>query len=179
MADSSESKIRNQDFIRKWTAAHNSLSAFLLSFMGNTEDVDDVLQEVAIVALSNYEKYDTSKPFIAWAIGIAKNVALNHMRKTKRAGDTVQVELLDHLAAATQRIESENPILFEALESCVQKVEGRAKQVLTMKYVDGLKIKLIAQKMELSPNTVSVSLYRIRAALHECIEKFISRKGMS
>jgi len=49
------------------------VSAFVLSIVRDFSIRDDVLQETAVVVLESFERYDTSRPFVSWAIGVAQN----------------------------------------------------------------------------------------------------------
>lgn len=50
----------------------------------HTDDVQDVLQEVWMRAFANFEKYDPTRSFRGWALGIAKKVMLESYRRRLR-----------------------------------------------------------------------------------------------
>lgn len=75
---------RIAEMTRLWTIAMPLVSGFILSLVRNYQDRDDILQDTAVAILNSFEKYDKSKPFAGWAIGIARNQILLHFRKTNK-----------------------------------------------------------------------------------------------
>ena len=64
-----------------WTNSQSVVFAFILSVVPNFQDANDILQQVAVSVVKNYEKYNEKYPFVSWAIGIAKNEILMYRRK--------------------------------------------------------------------------------------------------
>ena len=65
---------------RLWTLAQPSVSAFVSSVVRDFRDRDDVLQDIAVAVIESIDLYDTERPFVAWAIGVARKGALkNHL----------------------------------------------------------------------------------------------------
>jgi len=45
---------------------------------------EDLLQETAGTVVEKFSEYDSSKPFLPWALGIARNKVLDALRKSTR-----------------------------------------------------------------------------------------------
>lgn len=58
---------------RLWTLAQPAVSSFVSSVVRDFRDRDGVLQEVAVAVIESFESYDSKRPFLAWAIGVARN----------------------------------------------------------------------------------------------------------
>ena len=55
-----------------WLAAQPIVGGFIASQIRDFNESQDILQEVAADVVKNFTKYDSSKPFVAWAIAIAR-----------------------------------------------------------------------------------------------------------
>lgn len=60
-----------------------SVYLFIFKLIGNKEDSEDITQETFIKAWQKLSKFDTEKNFKAWLFGIAKNTAIDKLRKKK------------------------------------------------------------------------------------------------
>lgn len=47
-----------------WTGAQPAVAAFVSSIIPNFQDADDILQNVAVAVIKNYDKYDKDRPFV-------------------------------------------------------------------------------------------------------------------
>jgi len=53
-------------FTQMWVPVQSAVASYLAALVRDTHAVDDLLQEVAIVALRRMGDYDPQRPFIAW-----------------------------------------------------------------------------------------------------------------
>ncbi len=74
----------DDDSLRMLFGRHmDAVYGFLVRFLGSSSDADDVTQETFIRLWKNLKKFDTAKSFRTWAFGIARNAAIDHLRKRK------------------------------------------------------------------------------------------------
>ena len=85
---------------RQWTLAVPAVSAFIASLVRDFQDRDDILQETAVAVLQGYHRYDPSRPFVAWAMGIARLQTLAHLRKKGSDKLVVDSAAVDAIATA-------------------------------------------------------------------------------
>ena len=55
---------------RFWTQHQPTVGAYVLAMIPNFHQSEDVLQQVAVVLVREFDKYDTSRPFLPWALGL-------------------------------------------------------------------------------------------------------------
>jgi RNA polymerase sigma-70 factor (ECF subfamily) len=60
-----------------------SVYLFIFKLVGNKEDSEDIVQETFIKAWQKLSKFDTEKNFKTWLFSIAKNTAVDKLRKKK------------------------------------------------------------------------------------------------
>ena len=86
-----------------WTQAQPAVSAFVHALVGDRTARDEVLQEVALAILENFERYDTSRPFLPLAIGVARKKVANGYRSGSRwpgcLSDAAAMALADAIVA--------------------------------------------------------------------------------
>jgi RNA polymerase sigma-70 factor (ECF subfamily) len=157
-----------------WTRAEPSVGRFVRSFIRDSTEAEDVLQEVALVIVDRYSSYDSTQPFIGWALGIARRFVWTHLRKKYRDRDLIRKDAIDQVSAAFERLHPHTQDMKDALAHCVKKVGGEDRRVLLLRYEEGLELKQIAERMGKSANNISVLLYRVRSALRECIYRRLS-----
>jgi RNA polymerase sigma-70 factor, ECF subfamily len=160
------------EFTRLWVQAQSPVGNYLATLVQEPHACDDLLQEVALACLQGFGTYDRTRPFIAWALGIARNKVLSQWRGMKRAPAwTHDSELLDSIARITEEIDDELQQRERALQQCLADVKGRAWELLERVYHRDQQPQAIANEMGLTASHVRVLLTRIRASLRACIER--------
>jgi RNA polymerase sigma-70 factor (ECF subfamily) len=69
---------------RLWTHAQTVVSAFVTSVVWDFAARGDLLQEIAVAVIESFERYDSSRSFIGWALGIARNQVGLYLRRVRR-----------------------------------------------------------------------------------------------
>lgn len=155
---------------RLWTLAQPSVSAYVSSMVRNFSDRDDVLQEVAVAVLESFHRFDSSRSFNAWAMGIAKNQILLYFRKRKSEVLLFDEQTAQLLCSAFAE-EADVPWDFQHLDDCMQQLDPKNREVCRLRYEQDLKPADIGVVLSISANTVSKMLQRVRQQLRLCIER--------
>lgn len=157
--------------MRQWTLAQPVVSVFVTSIVRDFSARDDVLQEIAVSVIESYDRYDTSRPFLSWVLGIAHNQIGLYLRRLKRNRLTFDDDTINSVAAAFTDVSSEESLKLDWLSDCLTHLEGRARQLLQLRYEQDLKPQSIAEIIGMSANSVAKALQRIRDQLRECVER--------
>jgi RNA polymerase sigma-70 factor (ECF subfamily) len=153
----------------EWTRVQPSVNRFVRSFIRSRSDAEDVLQDVALRVLESADRYDRARPFIGWALGIARNAVTNHLRRRYRDKHIFDSEAMDRIANAYEQVDERVDDMKDALEQCVGAVAGRNRSLLQLRYCDGLAIKRVAEQLGISVNSATVALHRLRDSLRTCV----------
>ncbi|HZZ26977.1 MAG TPA: sigma-70 family RNA polymerase sigma factor [Pirellulales bacterium] len=157
---------------RLWTESQSVVAAFVFSFVRDFHATEDIVQQVAVVLVREFEKYDPARPFLPWAMGIAKNVALKERREMlKDANRLLEMGLIDQLQMAFEGKSDEWTATRRALRLCLEKQRQRLLEVLRWRYAFDLKPQEIAQRMGITSGAVRVMLHRARSGLRDCIQR--------
>jgi RNA polymerase sigma-70 factor (ECF subfamily) len=163
----------HERFTLNWTAAQSVVGSYIASLVPDFQEAEDLLQEVALVLLRKFAQYDTARPFIAWALGIAKFEILASRRRHARSFLTADGDLLDNLTLTYTELAPELDQRSSALRDCLKSLEGRSAELIRLRYEEALKPGLIATRIGLDSTVVRMALSRTRAALRDCIENKI------
>ncbi len=87
-------------FLHHFLECESALRGFIASVAARPADREDLVQEVALRLWQLYERYDGTRPFTPWAIGVAARLLKEESRKAALAAC---VEALPETSAALIR----------------------------------------------------------------------------
>lgn len=153
---------------------------FSLRMTGNKNDSEDIVQDVFLKVWKNLKKYDERAAFKTWIFTIARNTIFDYLRKNKELifsdleNDNDEISFEENIVDEDVNIEEsffENEIL-ENLKEGIEKLSKKDKEILFLRYEDGITFEEISKILEKPLNTVK-SDYR-RALLR--LKKLIAPK---
>lgn len=153
-----------------WGKAQHSVSAYVHAAVRNHHDAEDVIQATVTYITHHFDEYDRTRPFQAWAIGIARYRILDHRNKNKRQPLLLGDEALESLTHAMTRQAPAADERREALEHCLARLKPEHRQVLADRYYQDNSRQEIADNLGIQARSVSVLLRRIRLILAQCID---------
>lgn len=149
-----------------------AVRAFILSRINDPFEAHDLAQETFLVAFQKIGGIDTSRPIRPWLVGIALNLVRNHLRKHRAQpvgnGDEI-IALLESKIETGDSFWKEGPV-FDALEHCQEKLEEKARDLLRLRYEEGMEISEIRSSVGGKHSTITMKLHRLREKLRDCIE---------
>jgi RNA polymerase sigma-70 factor (ECF subfamily) len=164
-----------EQFAALWTAAHSTIAAFIRSLVPDYQQADEVLQRVAVTLVRKFDQYDQSRPFAAWAVGVAKYEVLYYRRERATDRHLFGDDIVEQIASRYEVLAEDADPLREALWQCLEQLKGRSKRVIDLYYRRGMKSQAIAEEMTLSSGAVRMLLCRVRETLRRCIERRLGR----
>ncbi|MGI9245034.1 MAG: sigma-70 family RNA polymerase sigma factor [Verrucomicrobiales bacterium] len=160
---------------RHWTSAQPAVAAYVASMVRDRHDREDVLQETALAVMGSFGSYDPTRPFQAWAVGVARNQIRLYLRRRGRDRLVFGDETMATLGSTFEN--AMPPEELDYLPGCIDQLEGRARELCDLRYQDGLKPAAISKKVGMTANTVAKALQRIREQLRACIKLSLAREG--
>jgi len=152
---------------------------FVFQYVMSRPDAEDIAQETFIKAWKNLEKFDTKKSFKIWLFIIAKNTAVDFLRRKKTIPfSEFENEKEENTLLAV--LADENPIPDEVLRradigkevnEAVKKINPIYRTVLYLHYYDGFNLREVAEIMGESADTVKSRHRRALILLKEMLEK--------
>lgn len=155
-------------FMKLYLAVQAPVQSYLLALLRNGADADDVFQEVSLVLWEKFGEYDDRHPFLAWALGIARNHAARWRRSRARVRVWLPPEVEEKLAATQVELEDELAPGRRALRHCVEKLGVGAREILDLRYGKAWSLQQIAAARGMTLNAVNKALGKVRVFLADC-----------
>ncbi len=76
--ESAEAREARRELNVLWTKAHAVVLSYIRSTVIDFHRAEDVLQETAGTVAEKFSEYDSSRPFLPWALGIARSKIVEH-----------------------------------------------------------------------------------------------------
>jgi RNA polymerase sigma-70 factor (ECF subfamily) len=166
---------QNKILARHWLCALPAVQTYVAAFVVNPADVDDILQSVAMTVVDKFGEYDSSRPFVNWAIGIARNLVLDRRRLYARSRLIFSEQAMKVVEQAAIEVGCEYDQRAVALRQCLSEISEESQQLIRMRYEQNVSVQVIADQLGRRANTVSMSLTRIRRALRDCVQGRLNR----
>jgi RNA polymerase sigma-70 factor (ECF subfamily) len=160
-----------------WTRAQPVVAAYIRTMLPDFHQAEEVLQRVAVVLVRKFDTYEADKPFVPWAIGFARFEVLRYRRDFATDRHQFDSDIVEQVAELYQSEEIDFAGIRGALRTCVGKLQGRNRQVLTLRYTQDVAPQEIAKEMGMTSNAVRQLLHRVRDSLRQCIERAIAKAG--
>jgi RNA polymerase sigma-70 factor (ECF subfamily) len=141
-----------------------------LRVVGNADEASDVLQDVFLLLFRKIHRFRERAFFASWVYRITVNVALDHLRRRRRAPLPIAAEaLLDGPQDTGDLSSPELKLAGRDLERHVRAALGnlspRLRIVIVLRYLEGLAYVDIGEILECSVGTVKSRLNRAHAAM--------------
>jgi RNA polymerase sigma-70 factor (ECF subfamily) len=155
-------------------AAHN-LARWLLR---NQQDAQDVVQEAYLRAFKSFGGFRGSNGR-AWLLTIVRNTSYTLLKKNKAVDLTTTFDEEIHasghesVSPATILEHSENAAL---IREAMDELPAEFREILTLRHLEGLSYKEIADVAQIPPGTVMSRLARARAKLKEYLAARIGKE---
>jgi RNA polymerase sigma-70 factor (ECF subfamily) len=143
------------------------LRRYLFVLGARADRIDDLVQEVFVLALQKAIADRGAAGVGAFLRGVAKNLLL---RERRAAGARREVELGDEVWRE-QCDDGSGDRRVEALRGCVAALPERSRLLLQRCYADGAGRVELGAELGMAGGGIKTALRRVRAALRECVER--------
>ena len=159
------------------------LVRYLLYLTGRRDYAEDLAQETWVRVLQRGGQYNGRQRFDPWLFAIARNLAIDYLRKKQK---TVQTVSLPKDRDAMPLLPSSGPSPFEAaarsedairLAGQLQILSPLYREALLLRFQEDLSLPEIAQVLGAPVTTVTSRIYRGLAALRSAFEEGDSHGG--
>jgi RNA polymerase sigma-70 factor (ECF subfamily) len=158
-------------FLDRFVRDQGVLRAYLLSATGDLHEAEDLLQEVSRVLWTEFARYDPERPFRAWALGFVRLQVLKWRQTLARRRETLSPEALEALEETADACAEEAEERRALVQDCLERLGQGLRDVVRLRYADGLSLREIARRMGRSFAAVGMALMRSRTALRDCVDR--------
>ncbi|MDX1946154.1 MAG: sigma-70 family RNA polymerase sigma factor [Pirellulaceae bacterium] len=164
----------SNEFLRLLLRHEPQIRAYVRACLPRAADVDEVMQEVGLVAWRKFSSLDDSANFPRWACLIARYEILKHRRKLARDRLVLDEATLELLAAEGAEELPRREQQLQALDDCVAKLPADRRQLILAAYSPETTIKNLASQLGRTEASLYQLLARIRQELLRCVERKVA-----
>ena len=154
-----------------------SIYSFVYHFGGNSQEVEDITQEVFVKVWRNLKRFDRNKKFKTWIFTIAKNTCFDWQKKKR----TVPFSVLDNEGELSfaETIKDPAPLPNELLEKqdinirlnkAVESLSPKYQMILLLRYNHHFTFREIAESLGESIDTIKTRHKRGIAILRKLLK---------
>ena len=169
---------KREEFTHHWLEVEPSVSAYVFASISGFHDAEDVVQRIAQELARRFDEYESSRPFVGWALWIAKSRVIDFYRAQDRRRVIFSDELLGQLADTIAKQADGRSNRREALEACLEELPPKSRRLLDLRYVEELSAAEMAQETGTTSGSVRVLLSRVRTVLASCIERRLAMENV-
>ena len=141
--------LNESDIIRIVLRERVEILSYIDSFLSDAHLAEDCFQDVCAAAVSKAAAFDDETHVIRWSLRVARNKAIDSARTRNRQPivldgdvlDLLEEQWIDRGSAASDHIADR----VTALRACLDSLTGHTRQVVDLRYVDGMKSSRIAE----------------------------------
>jgi RNA polymerase sigma-70 factor (ECF subfamily) len=147
------------------------LVRYLIYLLGRRDEVDDLVQETWVRVLERGSSYDGRSRFEPWLFAVARNLAIDHMRRRKTWSLVTDLDTDDDgqrdTAARSPASNDPSPFVLAArtedaqrLAQSMQTLDFIYREVLVLRFQEDLSLQEIATVVGAPVTTVASRIYR-------------------
>lgn len=164
------------DFVRLLVRHDRAIRAWLRVLLPTLNDVDEVMQEVSVVAWRKFDQLDDPENFCRWVCVIARYEVLMHRRKKARDRIVLGKEIENLIADEGIEEVDLRERQLAAVASCVEKLSKKRKALVLQVYANKQSVKELAIQIGKTPEALYKTISRARHDLHDCVKRTLAQE---
>lgn len=150
-----------------YRATSTSIYGYALSFLKNTHDAEDVLQDCFVHVYHSAKGYVSEGKPLAWMITITRNLCLQRLREHSRYSDLPEEDWAPYINSH-EGVSGDDKLI---LKECMQSLNDEERQIVVLHAVSGFKHREIASILQLPLSTVLSKYNRSLKKLQTALQK--------
>jgi RNA polymerase sigma-70 factor (ECF subfamily) len=157
-------------FEKLYEVTSKSIFFYLYRLLQNKESAEDIHVEVYAMVWKNADRFKGKSKVKTWMFGIARNLALNELRKKHNETQSIDRPLKDERSYKIYNGFDRQQYIQKAL----MKISTKHREILDFVFFHDASYSDIAQLLDIPENTVKTRVYYAKAALKEKLVKMAS-----
>ncbi len=146
--------------------------ALAWSILRQSHPAEDAYQDMLAKVLENKDIFEGPQHLCGWSWRVLRNRCYELIRQRKYQVALLDDSILDLLDAELELRNTANMALrADALHTCLDGLSEKSREIIRMRYFEGLRGKRVAEKLGRKPDAVYKALQRIYVTLAQCIQK--------
>ena len=161
-----------EQFVELLGAQERHLAPYVYSLTGDWNDTEEVVQRVRLKLWRQFDQYDRTLSFGAWARAIAYYEVRTYRKQKQRRPEYLTESVVAKLSNSYEELPQTNDWRHEALQECLSKLKSQDRDIVAEYYSTQFgEIGNLSEKVGVSVQALRQKIYRIRKMLFECVER--------
>ena len=157
----------------------NRLYRFLLRLVRDRSEAEDLFHQTWVHVAEKIRRFDPNRNFDAWLFTVARNLAIDHLRRVRPASLDQPISEDESQGTALDRLVAKEPAPLERvlenerasrLGTALDELPIVYREVMTLRFEEEMKIEEIAQVLSIPLSTVKSRLRRSLEQMRQCLE---------
>jgi RNA polymerase sigma-70 factor, ECF subfamily len=154
------------------------LTSYIQSIVRDIHMAEDVFQDVCVKAIKHHETFKDSLHLTKWTRRVARNRSIDCLRRKENQTLVLNEEALELLERDwPMEDEGPSPKKIEALRGCMGKMTPYSREILRLRYTEGLPGTQVADILNRKVDTIYKALTRIHMGLRDCVKRQLTGRG--
>lgn len=159
-------------FMARFARDHNRLFAYILTFVPDRVEAEEVFQDASLVLWREFASFDQQCDFLPWARAVCFNQIRRYWRRRDRHQRMIFSEgLLASLAEQEQQMSDELETRRMVLSGCLAKLRERDRELIELYYGTDATAQGVGKQLGRSIFAVRKAIKRIRRQLFACVDQ--------
>lgn len=137
--------------------------------MDNSEDQNDLVQEIVLQLWKSYERFEGNSQFSTWMYRVSLNTALTYFKKEKKQSE--RYTFLENVDKIDEHDSVEKEVQLELFYKAVQEL-NKVEKALIFLFLEGQSHKEIGQNLGITEGNARVKLNRTKDKLQTIIKNY-------
>jgi RNA polymerase sigma-70 factor (ECF subfamily) len=158
-------------FVRLFAAGQREILRYILAFVPDLQDAQEILQETAVDLWKKFDRYDRDCPFAPWACRFALFRVLKFREQKVRQSRFLSLEAIEQLSA--ERPEQDDALEDRrgALAACLGQLSDADRFIVEQRYSLGSSVAQISEVTGRNTSALYKTLERVRRRLFACVTR--------
>ncbi|MBR7128239.1 MAG: RNA polymerase sigma factor [Lentisphaeria bacterium] len=138
------------------------LQGFVFKFLGDSSEVDDVIQESLLIAWNRFPQLRSEDKLIPWIYRIVANKCKDRLKVRSRENAKLKSYAAEK---SSEVVEAEDDTLLDKLKEAILKLPSPHQETITIGVLANLSSEEAAKKLNCSTNTLYQRIFKAKQFL--------------
>jgi len=157
-----------RQFAKLFTITQKGVFHYLLRLTKSYETAEDLVMQTYTEVWKSAKKFRGDSKVLTWMMGIARNLAMNEIRKNKKLESELED---DPVSPSDQFSHCEKAEKLQVLEAALNRLSCEHREILDLVFLQGMGYEEIAQMIHIPVNTVKTRVFYAKEKLRTIITR--------